>query len=411
MRREVILAAAVALQEFRVHQLAAYCGATPHEVEAALATVPGLVEPTGPHRWRVVEPGAVRAAVSRAEPPKSLQRTRDPVVDALSRAGLTARLVVAEETLIECGTERSPALRQVMAATARNNVLQLLAQLTPEQGPWWGVDEPGSSWHTDSFSARIDAAGQTAPAEIALPRLRADFELASITGREAAGETVPADDLVRTAARLRDALKIIVDGRLDQLFQRFIDLTIGLLGPAGLNTPSEAARTRLLVALAWRRVRSVAALDVRQASERVLLILQLLQKERHELAGRTTIDLYRFIERLPDGWNRLVVYRDLLELLPSQLEYRRQQEPLPGVLVEAVADSRASDHLSRIATRLKDALDRSPFNSESALIGEAAHVFNDVAVHTAADMDASVTWRSDQMRMQLLSLVDAPSRT
>src|SRR6516164_6813459 len=137
MRREVILAAAVALQEFRVHQLAAYCGATPDEVDAVLATVPGLVEPAGPHRWRVVEPGAVRAAVRSAEPPKSLQRTRrDPAADAVSRAGLTARLVVAEETLIECGTERSPALRQVMAATARNNVLQLLAQLTPEQGAW-----------------------------------------------------------------------------------------------------------------------------------------------------------------------------------------------------------------------------------------------------------------------------------
>jgi hypothetical protein len=410
MKSEIILAAAVALQEFRVHQLAAYCGATPDEVEAALATVPGLVEPTGPHRWHVVEPGAVRAAVSSAEPPESPHRAQDPSADALSQAGLTARLVVAEETLIECGTERSPGLRQVMAATARNNVLQLLAQLTPEQGAWWDDDEPGSSWHTDSFQARIDAAGQTGTAEIPLPRLRADFELACITGREAAGESVPADDLVRTATRLRDVLKIKEDGRLDQLFQRFTDLTIGLAGPAGLNTPSEAARTRLLVTLAWRRVRIVATHDVRQASERVLLILQLLQKERDADAGRTTIDLYRFVEHLPDGWNRLVVYRDLLELLPRQLEYRRQQEPLPGVLVEAVADSRTSDHLSWIADRLEDALDRSPFKSESALIGEAAHVFNDVAVHTAADTDASVIRRSDQMRSQLLSLLDAPSR-
>ncbi len=318
--------------------------------------------------------------------------------------------MIAEETLIECGTERSPGLRQVMAATARNNVLQLLAQLTPEQGAWWDDDEPGSSWHTDSFQARIDAAGQTGTAEIPLPRLRADFELACMTGREAAGESVPADDLVRTATRLRDVLKIKEDGRLDQLFQRFIDLTIGLAGPAGLTTPSEAARTRLLVALAWRRVRIVATHDSRQASDWVLLILQVLQKERDAHAGRTTIDLYRFVEHLPDGWNRLVVYRDLLELLPRQLEYRRQQEPLPGVLVEAVADSRTSDHLSRIAGQLKDALDRSPFKSESALIGEAAHVFNDVAVHTAADTDASVIRRSDQMRRQLLSLVDAPSR-
>jgi len=409
MRREAILAAAVALQEFRLHQLAAYCGATPEEVEAALATVRDLIEPTGPDRWRVAEPGAVRAALRGAEPPKSRRRTHDPAIDPVSRARLTARLVLAEETLIECGTERSPALRQVMAATARNNVLQLLAQLTPELGPWWCAEKSGSSWQTESFRARIHAAGETAAADIALPRLRADFELASITGREAAGEPVGADDLVRTAARLRDVLNIIVDGRLDQLFQRFIELTMGLAGPVWMDAPSKPARTRLLVALAWRRLRIVAAHDVRQASETVLLILQQLQKERNELGGRTTIDLYHFIEHLPDGWNRLVVYRDLLELLPRQLVCHRQKELLPGVLVEAIADSRASDHLARIATRLEDDLDRSPFKSESALIGEAAHVFNDVAIHTAADMDASVLQRSDQMRMQLLSLVNAHS--
>jgi hypothetical protein len=399
MRTEAILAAAVALQVFRVRQLAAYCGATPAEVEAVLAAVPDLVKRTEAHGWCVVDAGAVRAAISTPEPPKSPQRTWDLASGALSRAGRTARLVVAEETLIECGTESSPELRQVMAATARNNVLQSLAQLTPEQGPWW--EEKASWWHTESFRTRIDAA-ETTPAEVA--RLRADLELASITGKEAAGEPVFADDLVRTATRLRDVLKIIEDGRLDQLFQRFIDLTMGLPNPAGLDAPGTPARIRLLVALAWRRLRIVAAQDVRQASETVLLILQQLPKERTELAG-----LYRFIEQLPDGWKRLVVYRDLLELLPRQLVCHRQRDLLPGVLIEAIADSRASDHLAQIATRLEDDLDRSPFRSESALIGEAAHVFNDVAVHTAADMDASVIQRSDLMRSQLLSLVDAPS--
>jgi hypothetical protein len=411
MRTEVILAAAVALQEFRVQQLAAYCGATPDEVEGALATVPGLVEQVAPHSWRVAEPGALRAAVRSAEPPQPRRRTRYLATGAASRAGRTARLVVAEETLIECGTERSPALRQVMAATARNNVLQLLAQLTPEQGPWWGGEEPGSSWHPQSFGARIDAARETATGEIDLPRLRADFELASMTGREAMGEPVPADDLVRTAARMRDVLKIIVDGRLGQLFQRFVDLTMSLVGPAGLDEPGQPARTRLLVTLAWHRLRIVAAHDAMQASETVLLILQQLKRQRDEPGGGTAIDLYRFIEHLPDGLNRLVVYRDLLDLLPRQLVCHRQRELLPGVLVEAIADSRASDHLARIATRLEEDLDRSPFRSESALIGEAAHVFNDVAVHTAADMDDSVIQRSGRMRMQLISLVNAPSGT
>jgi hypothetical protein len=409
MKASAILAAAVALQEFRVRQLAAYCGATPEEVEAALATAPGWIEPTGPQQWRVVEPDAIRTAVRSAETPESLQPTTEPATDAVSRARLIARLVVAEETLIECGTEESPALRQVMAATARNNVLQVLAQLTPEQGPWWNLEDPGPSWRTESFNSRIQAARETAQAEIALPRLRADFELASLTGREAAGEPVPADDLVRTAAWLRDVLKVIVDGRLDRLLQRFIDLAIGLAGPAGLGQPGASARTRLLVTLAWRRVRRAAELDARQASDRMLLILQQLQKERDKLAGRDTIGLYRVIEHLPDGLNRLVVYRDLLELLPSKMTCHHQKELLPDVVVEAVADSAASDHLAWIAGWLGDGLDQSPFDSESALIGQAAHVFNDV-VHTATDMDASLILRGDQMRMQLLSLAKAPAR-
>jgi hypothetical protein len=410
MKREAILAVAVALQEFRVRQLAAYCGASPEQVEAALATVPGLVERTGPGRWRVVEPGAIRAAVGSAKPLESLHRTREPADSAVGRAKLMDRLVVAEETLIECGAERSPALRQVMAATARNNVLQVLAQLTPEQGPWWGLGEQGPSWRTESFSARIDAAGETAQPEIDPSRLRADFDLASLTGREAAGEPVTSDDLVRTAARLRDVLKIVADGRLDRLFRRFIELTIDLTGPAGLE-PGGSARVRLLVALAWRHLHVAAAKDARQASERMLTILQHLEEERDKLAGRTAIDLYRFIEHLPDGLNRLVVYRDLLELLPSQMVCHRQKELLPDVLVEAVADSAASEHLERIATRLKDGLDHLPSSnpSERALIGTAAHVFNDV-VQTSAHSDASLIHRSDQMRMQLVRLAEAQVR-
>jgi hypothetical protein len=285
-----------------------------------------------------------------------------------------------------------------MAATARNNVLQVLAQLTPERGPWWGVHESGGPPRAESFSARIDAAGETVQPEIALPRLRADFELASLTGREAAGEPVPPADM----------LKNIDDWRLDQLFQRFIDLAVDLADPAG---PAEPARIQLLVALAWRRVRIAAEHDTRQASDRMLQILQHLHPHQDpaQRPGRTAIDLYRVIERLPDGLNRLVVFGDLLELLPSRMVCRPLKELLPEVLVEAVADSAASDHLARIADRLKDGLDRSPFRSESALIGEAVHVFNDVARGTDLD-DDSLIQRSDQMRMKLLSLAKVSTR-
>ncbi len=409
MKTEAILSAAVALHEFRVPQLAAYCGATAEEVEAVLATERGRIEPTGEQRWRVLEPDAIRAAVRRAEPREKLRRPTEAVASAAGLTGLIGRLVVAEETLIECGAEESSTLRQVMAATARNNVLQVLALLTPEQGPWWVFQEPGPSWTTESFSARIDAASETAQPGIAFARLRADFELASLTAREAAGEQVPPDDLLRTAVRMRDVLKNISDGGLDRLFRRFIDLAIDLAAPAGLGGPSEPARIRLLVALVWRRVRIAAERDAIQASERMPLILQHMVQARGKQAGRTPIDLYRLIERLPGGLDRLVVYGDLIELLPSQMVCRRQRELLPDVLVEAVADSAASDLLAQIAGRLEDGLDRSPFRSESALIGEAAHVFNDVVQETETD-DDSLIQRSDEMRMQLLALAKASVR-
>jgi hypothetical protein len=408
MKTAAILGAAVALHEFSVPQLAAYSGATPPEVEAVLATVNGQIRPAGPGRWRVIEPDAIRVAVRSAEPPGPRPRSGEPAAGSADLPWLMGRLAVAEDTLIECGAEESPSLRQVMAATARNNVLQVLAQLTPERGPWWGAHESGGSPRAESVSERIDAAGETVQPELALPRLRADFELASLTGREAAGEPVPPADLLRTAAGLRDIPKNIDDWRLNQLFQRFIDLAVDLADPAG---PGEPARIQLLVALAWRRVRIAAEHDTRQASERMLQILQHLHlhQDPAQLPGRTAIDLYRVIERLPGGLNRLMVYGDLLELLPSRMVCHPLKELLPEVLVEAVADSAASDHLARIADRLKDGLDRSPFRSESALIGEAIHVFNDVARGTDTD-DDSLIQRSDQMRMKLLSLAKASTR-
>ena len=230
-------------------------------------------------------------------------------------------------------------------------------------------------------------------------RLRMDFEVATITAKEAAGELVSANDLVWTASCFAELLERPADQRLEGLFQRFLDLSAALIAPGD-------APTRLLVALAWHHVRALVAHDVGQASKTLVVILRQLREEHIEQDDYAMMDLYRFVEHLPGGLKRLVVYRHLLELLPYPLSCRTGDDILPGVLVEAIADSETSTHLAGIASRLQTGLDRSPFKSESALLGETAHVFHDVAV-VAADRDESVLPRSDRMRRQLLEIAGA----
>jgi hypothetical protein len=399
MGRQKILAAALALHEFSPGRLAAFCGEDPDTVQDVLRTVPDLVEMAPGRDCRVLDPATLRAAIKKSEPggPAVAERTR-PRADGPDETALDARLVVAEETLVKCAAEESPMLRQVMAATARNNILQVIARIAPEQGPWWSIEPTGPRW-----------ASPAAPGDpvIPPPRLRADFALATITEREAAGEPVSGDYLVGTAVDLGRVSNPRADKRLCKLFECFVDLAANLAEPAGLTAGDESAPTRLLVALSWRRTRALAAQNVEWAAKTLVRLFQRLQEEHQPDHGPGAIDLYRFVEHLPDGWNRLVVYTDLLELLPRQFGCLTREDLLPGVLVEAVADAKTSIHLQGIAARLQDGLTRSPFRSDSALIGEVAHVLYEVAL-TTADLDDTVLPRSDQMRRQLLSLVGAP---
>jgi nicotinamide mononucleotide (NMN) deamidase PncC len=115
--------------------------------------------------------------------------------------------------------------------------------------------------------------------------------------------------------------------------------------------------------------------------------------------------LFRFLGHLPDGRNRIEVYSDLLQIVPRQYEWQPKSEVVPGALIEAVADSPAASHLQRCATDLEAGLVQMPFQSESALIGLAAHMFQDFAAR-AAVFDEGVVLRSNQARAKLLGLAD-----
>ena len=85
---------------------------------------------------------------------------------------------------------------------------------------------------------------------------------------------------------------------------------------------------------------------------------------------------------LPDGRDHAVVYADLLHVVPAQLHWLSAGELLPGALVEVVAEPAVSVHLRRCARTLEADLVHSPFGSDAALIGQVAHVFQELARRT-----------------------------
>ncbi|MGH3991425.1 MAG: hypothetical protein ACRDSN_03065, partial [Pseudonocardiaceae bacterium] len=117
--------------------------------------------------------------------------------------------------------------------------------------------------------------------------------------------------------------------------------------------------------------------------------------------------LYQWLGHLPDGRDRVVVYADLLAILPRQCRWMAAAELLPGALVEAVTEPAATFRLGRCAAVLEHDLAHSPFGSDAALIGQAAHVFQDLA-DQAASIDGTVLDRSDRTRSELLTLAKVP---
>ena len=414
MRPAAVLAAAAALHEFTLGQVAAYCNGERPEVRDVLdnsrqffAPVGG---PAGEPRWRVTDPTALRAAIARestAETPPP-RRARDP--DALE-----ARLLLAEETLVDCGDEPSPASRRIMATTVTNYLQQVVAARSPDHADWWDLcpdpsldrrsAEPGRSrLPEDAFPER--------DGPVSMIRIRTDLALARMTACEANGETMDVDYLLDTAIETKRlfATADVDPRRAARLLDRLWDLSRDLTTPPGHDSAASArtvAPARLLSAVAWRRA-CVRAEDDGPAIARELVgLLQGLSTGPLPISDDHRMPLYQVLDDLGQGRRRVAVYSDLLHLLPRHCQVKQMEQILPGALVEAETDAAAASHLSGYASRIERDLVRSPFRSDSALIGQVVHVFQDLAVQEATE-DGDVVERGERTRAELLTLAGVP---
>lgn len=389
MSRASVLTAAVALRTFTLPEVTAYCDEDLDTVERILGGCAGLVERDG-ENWHVVDPQEVRrqltADPATARPP---ERSDGPRLVA-------ARMLLAEETLLGCGDEPSPQLRSIMAATATNHLRYVVAAGGATAIPWWQVDLDRDT--TDELE--LDAAGTT----ITPARLRVAAALARLTSSEAAGVEVAVGFLAETILQVDQLRRAMAESRSRALVDRFLELAKAVAGPVGQLSGQSAAPARLVAAVAWMRARVRAERSSERASAVLLPLLKGLQN-RELLTADPANCLYRVLGTLPDGRTRFAVYLDLLDLLPQQYACQPTGILLPGAIVEAVADGTTSGQLRDWASRLENDLVCSPFGSESALIGQTAHVLEDLAVRTAS-LDGSVIRRSDRTRTELLSLAD-----
>jgi hypothetical protein len=281
-----------------------------------------------------------------------------------------------------------------MARTALNYLRQVVAAGGTGDVDWWDVELLGLRGADGGRGARRS-------------RILTDVALARMTDCAAAGETIAIDYLIEAAAGTRGLFRSAeVDRqRLARLLDRFSALARELTTPPRREPPAAvcpAATARLLSAVAWGRA-DIRAARGGAAAQVLVDLLKGIGRSRIRAESAHPVSLYQVLGNLPHGRQRVVVYTDLLNLLPRQFEVALADQVLPGALVEAVAGPAASDHLREYATMIETDLVRSPFGSESALIGQVTHVLQDLAVRESRS-DGSVVARTDRTCAELLSL-------
>ena len=400
MSRSSVLGAAAALNEFTAAQIAAYCEDDQDGVLDVLQEHADLFEPVPQARsprWRVTDRRRLRETIAAAE--TGTPRTPPPRPDP-GEAG-RVRLLLAEQTLLACADEPSAASRRTMAATATNYLRQFLADLPDlgERPRWWEIGP-----------ACVDELGDrlaTGAVPVSPARLRTDFALASLTGSEAASEDVSIGFLIDTATGLSRLMSTREAGQegVQRLSRRFADLAMKLTTPSMAEAPEETAPARLLSALAWRRAGPAAQGGWEPAARAQVTLLRTIA-DHHPLAPPEGSGcLYRVLGDAGHGRQRVAVYRDLLELLPSRYACEPVEELLPGVVVTAEADPRAGRLLSGYAGVIEEDLRTSPYGSERALVGQVAHRFEEFA-DAPANGDRGVADRTTRTRRELLALFD-----
>jgi len=397
MSVERVLAAVAALRSFTVDELAAFCDERPPAIvailDAAKDRVARIDDDADPSvaRWRVVDLDGLRGDLAARAGQSWPSRAPAEPYRSVSAPSAT-RLLLAEQTLSECAVAESLVERRILVATAKNHLRQVVASALPGKHPWWSVE----------FSLqRLGEAIEGHPDSPVSTRLRLDVALACLAESDTAGHPVPARDLVDTVLRFQPLATALEDPQLRGLVGRFFDLVIAQLVPR--DRSSVPAPDRLIAAVARRRVRAQVEHGVGAAMHSLVPLLENLSKRPDLACG---LGLCQVLSHLPDGRDRVVVYTDLLQILPRQCTWQAEAELVPGALVGAVTEPTATTHLARCAEALEHDLAHSPFGSDAALIGQAAHVFQDLAEQVAS-LDGSVRARSDRTRSELLTLAKA----
>lgn len=416
MSRIGLLTAAAVLNEFTPAQLAVWCEEDVDTVVGFLAGAGDIFRrlPTAgqggvsEQLWRVGDTQVLRQAILaesgvRAGHGRDRAHAADPVALGKGiRGRWMVRLRMAEETLMDCAEEPSAQVRRVMADSAMNYLRQSLADVLREPRPWWEVDP-----------ALVNAAPEyieTGTGTVTRWRLRADLALARLTAAATSGAEVGKKFLLDTAEGLTRPFGTsdVDDAWLGRLTGRFAELALSVTRPSVHDTEHTAAPARLLSTLAWGRAMTDARGDVRKAARKLARVLRgaVINRSVAALEDGSTC-LFQVLDHLPHGQARINVYAVLLEILPRQLHYREEEQVVPGVLVTAVTGPQASRRLRMYADAIEEDLVRSNFTSGSAVIGQTAHVVQDLAVKGAC-MDGTVLERSDRARRGLLTLAGVP---
>lgn len=389
MTVERVLAAAAALRRFSLDEIAAFCDEHPPAILDILAEyAPAVVRidggEEGARRWHVVDRAALRHRIG------GVARLSEPVVPVGPDS--EQRLRYVEETLAHCAAEPSAQRRQVLVATAVNHLRQVLATDLPGRPDWWRV-QMGEELETALRRRHPDPATAT--------RLQLDVTVAQLAVGNVRGVAVPTPDLLDTVIRFREgAARLDGQEQVQRLTGCFVDLVTAQLAPT-----ASGAVDQLVVAVARRRVRAQASVD----AEGAIRALEPLVRGLGTDSARVPVHgLHQRLGNLPDGRNRVVVYADLLTVMPGRLTWHRRGDRLPGTLVEVVAEPVVASRLAHCARTLEADLHGSGFRSENALIGQAAHVLQELVEQGAVE-DGEVRSRGDRTRAELLQLARAPS--
>lgn len=384
-----VLAAAAALREFDLDQVAAFCDEPSSVILTVLGEASECVVRVGsePTRWRVADAAELRRRIRAAEPQSA------PVVDDQLRARLSDRIAVtrldyAEQTLLDWDEQRPYEERRLRLAAANNALRQALATMTATGRPWWQLEvRPGG------IAASGTAPGIGEEDALTAARLQFTVEVAFLTGQHLARRELSTPDLVAAAHRSL-ACRGVDLRQLFDLVARFVDLVLGQAAP----TEAEPAPSRLLAALARRHVRDLVDHSVEGGLCALVPLLENVGRD-----GGRSPELYEELAELPSGRKHIVVFTDLLELLPDQLRYRAEGTRLPGTLTEAVTEPDTTAQLRANAIQLEQDLVLSPYPSDRALIGSAVHTLQWLTEREAR-VDRSLRDRSDARCAQLLHL-------